>query len=331
MTNGGFFMSKEFKWGSFIAAIALSLWTIFGEIFVYFDVSLIATQDYNPAMRFFDLFSEGIFTAFLIIVLVLISVGMTLTNILVDGSKNKWLFPLTAFLFLVAAILYFYVPSIFSFETGANEDMIFQGSPLVVNGFFLIVLAFIYLRHIFTTVNVTVKDIAEMASLVGLALVLDLAIFKLKVVPNGGSISLAMFPLFVLALRKGPLKGVIACGIVYGFINCLIDGYGLITYPLDYLLGFGSIALAGFFKPFVFNKEGKITVQSCLFLVLAVFVGCFGRFVASTISGILVYQTNFVESMWYQLSYIGPSSAIVLVALFLLYKPLIVINSKYKA
>lgn len=316
-------MSKEFKWGSLIAMVALSIWVIFGQILIVDsgEVSL------------FSMFSDpNSFTAVIVIALLVLNLMVVILNVSLS-NEVKWL-PLTSTgILLLTSVIYFYLPEIYIAINQIDDDVVsvFHGSSILINGFSSFLLMIIYIRESFKKFNMTVKDIAEMASLVGLSLVLDLAIFKLKVVPNGGSISLVMLPLFILSLRKGPLKGFIACGIVFGFINCIIDGYGIVTYPLDYLLGFGSIALAGFFKPLVFNVEGKMTVSSSLFLVLAVFIGCFGRLVFSTISGMVIYETAFVDSVWYQLSYIGPSSAIVLVALFLLYKPLIAINKRFEA
>lgn len=316
-------MSKEFKWGSLIAMVALSIWVIFGQILIVDsgEVSL------------FSMFSDpNSFTAVIVIALLVLNLMVVILNVSLS-NEVKWL-PLTsAGILLLTSVIYFYLPEIYIAINQIDDEVVsvFHGSSILINGFSSFLLMIIYIRESFKKFNMTVKDIAEMASLVGLSLVLDLAIFKLKVVPNGGSISLVMLPLFILSLRKGPLKGFIACGIVFGFINCIIDGYGIVTYPLDYLLGFGSIALAGFFKPLVFNVEGKMTVSSSLFLVLAIFLGCFGRLVFSTISGMVIYETAFVDSVWYQLSYIGPSSAIVLVALFLLYKPLIAINKRFEA
>ena len=50
---------------------------------------------------------------------------------------------------------------------------------------------------------------------------------------------------------------------------------------------------------------------------------------ASTISGIVFYGLDFFGSLVYQLTYLGPSMLICLVALILLYKPLLIINSLF--
>ena len=75
-----------------------------------------------------------------------------------------------------------------------------------------------------------IKDIVEIAIFVSFAIVLDLPFFKIRIGANGGSISLVMIPLCIIALRKGTIKGFIAAGFVYGILNCLLDGYGIVYY-----------------------------------------------------------------------------------------------------
>ena len=73
----------------------------------------------------------------------------------------------------------------------------------------------------------------------------------IRIGATGGSINLAMLPLLIISLRHGPFKGFIGGGIIFGFITCLIDGYGLITYPLEYFLAFGIVGILGFFSHFI--------------------------------------------------------------------------------
>ena len=79
--------------------------------------------------------------------------------------------------------------------------------------------------------------------MVGLAIALSLPWFKIPIAVNGGSVNISMLPMFVVALRHGPFKGFLASGIVYGMITCLLDAYGINTYPMEYLIGFGTIAI----------------------------------------------------------------------------------------
>ena len=208
---------------------------------------------------------------------------------------------------------------------------------LTVNGFVVvdIVLQFIdvvLLLYILNSRNeYSVRDIVESAMLIALAVGLDLPGLKLRIGVNGGSISFTMLPLFILALRLGTLKGFIGCAIVYGSITCLLDadGGGLNAYIFDYFFGYGSIALIGFFRNFILKKGSKLTIMGLIFLVIGVAVSIAGRLTASTISGMVFWDTPFVDSLIYNALYILPSGGFCLAALIVLYKPFLMINTRF--
>lgn len=175
--------------------------------------------------------------------------------------------------------------------------------------------------------KISVQEMVETAMLVALAIVLDLPFLKFRIGQNGGSISFTMVPLFVLAIRRGPIKGFIGCGIVYGIITCGIDGWGIQTFPFDYLLGYGSIAIAGFFKKPIL--ESKSIWKGILFLIIALLLGSFGRLVFATISSMVLYEYSFVPAIVYNLSYIGPSAGFVIALMLILYKPFLLVNSRF--
>lgn len=175
--------------------------------------------------------------------------------------------------------------------------------------------------------KLTVREITEMSMLVALAIVLDIPFLKIKVGANGGSISLTMIPLFILALRFGPLKGFVSIGIVYAFLAFIQDAEPFYSIPFDYILGFGSIAIIGFFKPFIIKE--KITLSGILFMCLGVILGCVGRLLSSTISSVLFYKVTFIEGLIYNILYIGPVCGVVLAAMLLLYKPILLVNQRY--
>lgn len=175
--------------------------------------------------------------------------------------------------------------------------------------------------------KITVREICEMGMLVGLAIVLDLPFLKIHIGQNGGSISFTMVPLFLLALRHGPTKGFIGCGIVYGVITCLLDGWGFASFPLDYLLAYGSIGIAGLFKNRIFKDDKYF--RSLLWCLLAIICGCAGRFVFTTISSVVIYEVTLGAALIYNVAYIGPSAGIALAVFIALYKPLIMINERF--
>ena len=173
-----------------------------------------------------------------------------------------------------------------------------------------------------------VSDIVETGMLIAMALALNM--IRLFRMPTGGSVNLQMLPLFILALRRGPLKGFIAGGIVYGLITCLTDGYGFATFPFDYLLGFGSVAIVGLFTPFILGKEQKgYNLKGLLFILLAGILSTFVRFVAGTVSSMVIYNYTLGPAMLYNVGYVFISGAISTAVVMMLYKPLIYINNHF--
>lgn len=145
------------------------------------------------------------------------------------------------------------------------------------------------------------KDITEIGILSALAIVFDMFV-KIPLGIAGGSVGIAMIPLIIIALHKGWFKGFIAGAIIFGLATCLIDGYGFATYPFDYFFAFGSVAIVGLFSKLIITE--KTTVMNYVWFAIGI-IGCFViRFISSTISGIIIYETSFVDSVIYQLTYI---------------------------
>lgn len=174
----------------------------------------------------------------------------------------------------------------------------------------------------------SVREIVESAMLIALAIVFDLQGLKIQIGNGGGSISLTMVPLFVLALRVGFLKSFIGIGVIYGLITCLIDGWGIVYFPLDYLLAYGSISLIGLFKNIILDKNEKF--EGILFLILSTLICLILRMIFHTISSMVFYDYSLVAAIAYNGPYVFVSGAATLVMLLLLYKPLLIINEKFK-
>ena len=85
------------------------------------------------------------------------------------------------------------------------------------------------------TFTFDVRDMVEIAMLCALAIVLD-RFLKIPLGPTGGSLNLSMVPIFFINLRHGWFKGFVAGGLIYGLITCLLDGYGMACYPLEYFM-----------------------------------------------------------------------------------------------
>jgi thiamine transporter len=122
----------------------------------------------------------------------------------------------------------------------------------------------------------------EIAMMAALAYVFSM--IKLFEMPQGGSVSLVMVPIALIALRRGLLAGVIT-GLIVGELNHLIGGYVVhyIQLLLDYPLAFAALGLAGLIRLSQYDnpKSRIMALWSGLFVAVA------GRFVCHFISGIV--------------------------------------------
>lgn len=184
------------------------------------------------------------------------------------------------------------------------------------------------------TFGFNVHDMVEIAMLVALAIILD-QFLKISIGATGGSINLSALPLLIISFRHGPFKGFIGGGIIFGFITCLIDGYGLITYPLEYFLAFGIIGFLGFFSHFITksfqDNDKKKIVLSYAFILLSSVVILLVRLLGATLDSMILYEYKFVPALVYNISYIGPSSLIVTICFCVLVPILVRINNFVKS
>ena len=173
----------------------------------------------------------------------------------------------------------------------------------------------------------TIRQIVEEGVLISLAFVLNF--IKIPLGPSG-SINFQMLPLMIIALRHGPQHGFVAGGIIYGLLTCLTDGYGFATYPFDYLIGFGSVAVMGFFRNFIFAKDQEnYNFRGLLFIFISGLLATMVRFIGSTVSSIVVYNYTLVAALEYNALYIPLSGLAAIIVLMLMYKPLIRINKTH--
>ena len=168
-----------------------------------------------------------------------------------------------------------------------------------------------------------VRMLCEGGIMLALALVLNA--FKLIQFPNGGSVDLAMIPIFFFAIRWGVGPGLLV-GFAFGLLQMFIDGaiaWGWQSLLLDYLVAFTPLGLAGLFR----FRRGGIFAGTVL--------GCVLRFIVHYISGITIYaivaptelfNLTFTEPWMYSLVYNGSymliDMVLCLVVFALLYKPL---------
>ena len=234
-------------------------------------------------------------------------------------------------LFLLAAIISIVSKDILvyslSMSTGIDYevDKVCFTYLLLVISFF--VLSFVVLSYAGSNEKYTTRDITESGILIAAALGLNF--IKLFPMKTGGSVNLQMLPLFLLALRRGPLKGFISCGIIYGLISCLTDGYGIAFYPFDYLVAFGGAAIMGFFSKFVLNESTNYNIKGEFFLLLGGVSATVIRFLAGTISSMVIYSYEFKPAALYNAGYVFVSGGIALAIIMALYGPILKINKLY--
>ena len=153
----------------------------------------------------------------------------------------------------------------------------------------------------------------ETALMIALAVVLSFV--RVWEMPQGGTISLTMLPLFLLAFRRGPWAGIVG-GAVYGLVSLIYDGviYHPMSIFLDYVFAYGLLGVAGFFKLSGWGITAGVTVGTAL------------RYVSSVLSGALLFaeyagdQNPWVYSLGYNATYMLPELVICVVALVLLFK-----------
>lgn len=171
------------------------------------------------------------------------------------------------------------------------------------------------------------RILVEIALSVALSAVLSMLAVRLPINFAGGTISLSMVPILVLALRRGVLPGVIA-GALFGFVDYLIEPFFVAPMQvlLDYPLAFGAVGLAGLGSALFRRAYATSPSRAALWAVPFIVLGGAGRFAAAWVSGVVFFGQNapagqpvWLYSLVYNLSYIVPSIAIcIAVALVVL-------------
>ena len=146
-------------------------------------------------------------------------------------------------------------------------------------------------------------------SAMGIALALVTSYLKLWNMPMGGSVTLlSMLFISLIGYWFGAKYGIVT-GAAFGLLQFIINPY-MLSVPqvlLDYPLAFGALGLSGFFKN---HRYG---------LRIGYIVGVFGRFIFSTLSGVIFFASYAPEGMnpWvysivYQGSYLGAEALLTL-------------------
>ena len=175
--------------------------------------------------------------------------------------------------------------------------------------------------------HLRVRALTEGAIMLALAVVLNyLSGIIFASLPQGGSVTLAMFPLLFYVHRWGLGRGLLI-SFAYGTLDMLLGkGYawGWQSILLDYLVAYTALGLGGFFKGKAWGIFPGITL------------GCLGRFLVHHISGITIYRiieptsipgfgtydNPHLYSLVYNGSYMIPNMILALILAGVLYMPM---------
>lgn len=159
-----------------------------------------------------------------------------------------------------------------------------------------------------------------------LAMAQILSYIKLYEFPNGGAIDCAMLPIILFAVRYGWGWGA-GVGFIYGVMQYFLGNGIAIDWTsmvADYLIAYTLLGLgAGFFKG---RKYGVYWGTLCggilrFFAHLVVGAVVWGKYMPDTFFG-MTMTSEWFYSFLYNVSYMLPDIAIVLLLFALLYKPL---------
>lgn len=157
------------------------------------------------------------------------------------------------------------------------------------------------------------RIMVDVAIMVAAAVVLSF--LKLFQAPQGGSVSLEMLPIFILAFRHGGKTGLVG-GALLGVVKLFISPYYLhpVQILLDYPVPFMLLGVAGF----GLLREKRI---------LGVAVGAFLRYLTHVLAGVVFWAeyapagTPALQySLVYNASYLVPETIIVALVILLIGK-----------
>ncbi|PFO04259.1 energy-coupled thiamine transporter ThiT [Bacillus sp. AFS076308] len=172
--------------------------------------------------------------------------------------------------------------------------------------------------------------IAEVAVFTALAYLLDFVagIVSLRIWPQGGSISIAMVPIFLIAYRWG-IKGGLLTGFLLGFLQFILgfsQVYTIVQGIIDYFIAFTVVGSAGIFASAIkkaINEQNNGKWMA--YVISGAFLGSALRYICHVISGIAFFgeyapkgQPVAIYSLLYNGTYMLPNfiiSAIISIVL----------------
>ncbi len=159
----------------------------------------------------------------------------------------------------------------------------------------------------------------RIAAEIGLTIALSAVLGLIGVwqMPQGGSLSFTMLPIFVLALLRGPAVGVTA-GALYGLVDLALEPY--VYHPLqvllDYPVAYGLCGLAGVFAASAARlvAADRFTASFWRASLPGIALGAIGRYAAHVTSGLVFFSSYAIEAGQAPLVYSGLYNSFVLVS-----------------
>ena len=177
--------------------------------------------------------------------------------------------------------------------------------------------------------NSKTKKLVEMSILVALAFVLDYVanIYSGWFWPFGGSISISLVPLAIIAFRYGWVAGFLG-GFTMGLLQLLTGAY--IMHPIqvlfDYPLPYAVLGFAGFFAS---NVNAVEVGRRSLYIWLATGIGSIARLVCHIISGVVFFAYYAPEGMNPVVYSVGYNTPFVLASYILSAIILVILYKRY--
>jgi thiamine transporter len=165
----------------------------------------------------------------------------------------------------------------------------------------------------------------EVAIFAAIGIVLDQLSFRLWA--QGGSISLVMVPIVLMAFRWGTIPGLVT-GFLIGTLQAMMGGYILTPLQgfIDYFLAFTVVGLAGIIRRRLLKagKEGK-KKKMVAYITIGTFIGGLLRYIAHTAAGIVFFaeyagkQNVYLYSIIYNGSFMIPAIILTIIVASLLF------------
>lgn len=166
--------------------------------------------------------------------------------------------------------------------------------------------------------------LVEIAIFAAIGFVLDQ--LKFSIWGQGGSISLVMLPIILMAIRWGLSAGLIT-GFLVGLLN-LLDPFVVHWFQmlLDYFFAFTFVGFAALFrKPILRASQQNQKKKMALFIVIGTIIGGVLRYICHILAGVVFFseyagnQNPWIYSIGYNGSFMIPSiilTAIIASVLF---------------